>query len=935
MNTTSYFQKANKLKQEGKLEDAIASYNSAIEENPDFYWSYQNLAEVLAGLGKWDEAVTHSQNAIALNPNSAWSHYYLGEALTQLEKWGEAVAAYRYAIEIEPKSYQFHNKLGETLYQISLKIDQESLQTYINLAEVLFESHHFQGAETELYDLNDEVFLQVTEDLNYKDFIEEVYRTYLKREADQDGTNHYCRELANGMSRGEIISGFRSSQEFKSKLVECLRGINLPYLRDEIFLSYSKELGNEKFVDQVYRTYLKREPDTDGKNIYLRQINDGMLRSQIVDMFRNSPEFNSKLISSVSSIYLEVSILNYRLAIAIAPNFHKSYQNLGNALNQLGNTLKQEGKLDQAIDNYKEAITCQPKLSQALINIASAFLQKGQINDAIKTYSQTINYYPNWPQAHWQLGTALWHSGNYTNAINSYKKAITLQPDWADAHFHLGNAFFHQKNYNLAAKSYQMTLNLKPDWVDLYLHIANALALDDDFEEAKNYWQKLLDTHIDRDWAEVSDSIVFHLWPKGRYQDAIMLCQQAQDLQRYWSCYHKLDELGIRFLDHFWPTRIGHLALIDCYLKAIILGLLTPRQPILVAPPERTANYHALKYWHPYISIVSDPSLIDSLSPLMPYLREPIMSQTLSSGETVWVHKFMEIVQNKWDEEKRSPLISLSDYDYKRGWTCLESLGVPKNAWFVCLHVREPGYAGEIENSLASHRNAEINTYLLAVKTIIERGGWVIRMGNYSMKPLPAIKNVIDYANSSIRSDWMDVFLCSQCRFFLGTTSGLFLLSYVFGVPCALANFVPMETRPLSQNDLFIPKLMWSLKEKRYLTFSESLAHPIGHCENSELFDSLGIKVIDNTQEEINELVVEMLECLNGKLRYTDEDEQLQNRFLILSNQNKGFEGSVSRIGKDFLLRYARLMPRDNESEFQSERNLLNSKTNRLDSDWI
>ena len=66
---------------------------------------------------------------------------------------------------------------------------------------------------------------------------------------------------------------------------------------------------------------------------------------------------------------------------------------------------------------------------------------------------------------------------------------------------------------------------------------------------------------------------------------------------------------------------------------------------------------------------------------------------------------------------------------------------------------------------------ADIGTYLPAIKTVVAHGGWVFRMGNPTMKPLPAMEHVIDYAYSDVRSDWMDVFLCSQCRFMIGTAA--------------------------------------------------------------------------------------------------------------------------------------------------------------------
>ncbi|MGE5657743.1 MAG: tetratricopeptide repeat protein, partial [Actinomycetota bacterium] len=75
------------LQEQGRLENAIASYHHALELNPNSFWSCYNLAEAFMALEQWQEAVTTYRRAIALNPQFAWSYYSLGEALSQLEKW--------------------------------------------------------------------------------------------------------------------------------------------------------------------------------------------------------------------------------------------------------------------------------------------------------------------------------------------------------------------------------------------------------------------------------------------------------------------------------------------------------------------------------------------------------------------------------------------------------------------------------------------------------------------------------------------------------------------------------------------------------------------------------------------------------------------------------------------------------------------------------
>ncbi|MEG5053886.1 MULTISPECIES: tetratricopeptide repeat protein [unclassified Microcoleus] len=898
--TLNFFQAGNKLKQEGKLEESIESYKSAIEQNPTFYWSYHNMGDIFAQLGRLDEAINYYNRAIKLNPNSAWSHHNIGENLVKLGQLEEAIATYRIAIKLKQNFHGFYNRLGKAFYQLALQINTGALQSYSRLGEILLKTEQIDDYSNEPCHVNDADFIQATNNLNNEEFIDKVYHTYLKRDADPQGKNYHLECLYNGVTRQQILTGFRESPEHTSLLISSLISCCL----QEAIAAYRSAIELNPKGCQPYQTLGEAFNQLGKVQAHQGKLDEAIdSYKQAALFFPSFPEtyYNQAMAFSQQGKLAE-AVDSYQKAIVVKPNWERAHLNLGDAL-------VHQNKLAEAVDSYQKAIVIKPDWGLAHLHLGNAFLAQGKTTEAVGSYSKAIAIEPEWALAHYHLANALFAQEKQDEAIETYRRAIALQPDWVDLHFHLGNVLIKLLRPREAIESYQQAIALRPYWVEAHFYQGNAFTHLDDFEQAFACWQRALDIKSDCDWAEIADSIMFHLWPKGRYSDAIYFCHQARELQRYWANFYQLEYLENRFLTHLWPRRIGHFALIDCYVKAIVLGLLTPRQPILLAPPETMANPHAFNYWRSHITIISDPVVVDSVSPLVRYLKEPLMSQTLSSGKTVWVHEFMETVQKRWEAESRSPLLTLSDNDCERGWTCLQSLGIPRDAWFVCLHVREPGYLSEAKNGLASHRNADINTYWLAVQTIVEQGGWVIRMGNYSMTAIPPMEQVVDYANSDIRSDWMDVFLCAQCRFFLGTTSGLFHLSYVFGIPCALANFVPMETRPLSSKDIFIPKLLWSLSEDRFLTFGEALAHPVGHCERSDIFASWGINIVDNTAEEIKDLVVEMLNRLDGKLQYTQEEERLQKQFIALSNQAKGFEGSLSRIGKTFLRKYAWLMP--------------------------
>jgi putative glycosyltransferase (TIGR04372 family) len=202
-----------------------------------------------------------------------------------------------------------------------------------------------------------------------------------------------------------------------------------------------------------------------------------------------------------------------------------------------------------------------------------------------------------------------------------------------------------------------------------------------------------------------------------------------------------------------------------------------------------------------------------------------------------------------------------------------------------------------------------VMTYLPAVQKIVDHGGWVIRVGDPSMKPLPEMEHVVDYVHSPLHSEWMDVFLAASCRFCLGTSSGMFVVAWSFGRPSALANWESLALRPWASSHVFIPKL-WRLDaEDRLLTFAELTRPPyvdaVRRIRPSEQ-ERLGLSLVDNTAEEIEELVEEMFEREAGG-RWSDEQERLQAAFEGIVAEHYP-HGAAARIGSRFLARHRDLL---------------------------
>ena len=208
-------------------------------------------------------------------------------------------------------------------------------------------------------------------------------------------------------------------------------------------------------------------------------------------------------------------------------------------------------------------------------------------------------------------------------------------------------------------------------------------------------------------------------------------------------------------------------------------------------------------------------------------------------------------------------------------------MGLPIDGWYACLHVRESGFRED--TILGKDFCHDINNYLEAIKEVTKTGGWVVRMGDNTMKPLPKMERVIDYPHSEYKSDTMDVFLIANCRFYIGSQSGILDTAYLFQKPIVLPNMSAWTfTFPPRKCDIGIPKHCYSKSKKRFLSVREILESDDNiqnHTRGIPLDDDF-IK-IENTPEEIKDLVLEFMSSAKKPLYQYSEKQELSNNLRI------------------------------------------------------
>ena len=239
--------------------------------------------------------------------------------------------------------------------------------------------------------------------------------------------------------------------------------------------------------------------------------------------------------------------------------------------------------------------------------------------------------------------------------------------------------------------------------------------------------------------------------------------------------------------------------------------------------------------------------------------RIPIMGASTLWQPDEFAHDFSWNVVNRYDWQKQleTPLaVSLERKKRLVAERQRAQLGLPDDAWFACLHVRESGF----HKDTYSERNASIHNYIGAIEEVTRRGGWVVRMGDASMTKLPAMERVIDYPFTKVKSALMDVYLISQCSLYIGMISGIYDVARLFQRPMIMTNMTNwLVAFPQLRSDLGVMKHIYSKSRDRFLTVREWLAEPWDAVAHShELGDDYVF--YENTSDELRAIVTEFFD---------------------------------------------------------------------------
>lgn len=472
------------------------------------------------------------------------------------------------------------------------------------------------------------------------------------------------------------------------------------------------------------------------------------------------------------------------------------------------------------------------------------------------------------------IGAAYIYEGAPSTALFYLDRATTLGRSSHDLRLK-GRAYLLLGNEDAARDCFSRAVQLSPNTVMAHMNYAGRY---DSASYVPKPWEirDSGDLLIFDNYGQLAEEMMHH----GYLSKGLELYQRMLRKQQRYS-YRQLPDAVIkrlaaldrkfdptkpvRLLGYEWVIQFGHMGYLDLYQRMRALGMYPAANYVLLAPKEKTSNEHLLSYLEQYYTVVRDPDLVSELFPWQRILADGFNAYPGEGDHAEHWTRTAARAQIEWGKQRRKPLLTLSPRDRSAGADLLAKLGIPDGAWYVGLHVREGSFYRETRGHMSVHRNADIDDYFPAIKAITERGGYVIRLGDASMRPLPGVPGVVDYAHSPQKSAAADIFFCATSRFIIGTTSGLTNASLCFGTPMLIVNSISSDWQLWSADTDFILKRVRTITEKRFLSLRETYSDPTqGYLMNVRVMRRHGLEAIPNTADDIFKAVTYKLDKLSG-----------------------------------------------------------------------
>ncbi|MDR3630594.1 MAG: tetratricopeptide repeat protein [Desulfocapsaceae bacterium] len=197
---------------------------------------------------------------------------------------------------------------------------------------------------------------------------------------------------------------------------------------------------------------------------------------------------------------LDEAVEAMRLAVILLPDDPE-------CLNNLGIVLENRGEFAESETVLRRALSIREDFAAAQNHLGVTLLSQGRLAESEACLRRAVEIQPEYDEASSNLGINLQYQGRLAESVMHLQQAITLNPSSADALNNLGNVFHAQGRLSEAETVLRRALDLKPDFAFAYKNLGNILHCRGSLEESEQCYRKALT--IKPDFSDAFQALLF------------------------------------------------------------------------------------------------------------------------------------------------------------------------------------------------------------------------------------------------------------------------------------------------------------------------------------------------------------------------------------------------------------------------------------------
>ena len=378
-----------------RSEQAAEYYRDAVAKDGTLKAARERLAAVDVLMGNNDEAIAQYQAMLQAGPEETWMHTALAHLYFRDGKFHEAVEKFETAIALEPTNWSLVDDEVEAL------VADGQIPGAIDRLRMLLEQ---QGPFADLHVRLADLYSQSGDDdeaLRHYNAAREIQPNYLEA-AVKLGTHHMIFGRWD-----QAAEAFCEASELNDRQLVNYVGMGVCRSRS----------GDRPQALRDFDLASALEPNS---SMLLAEMARLQLKSAVADEYARSFEASGDV--PVAEIDLDNDHLLSR-QLSLHQQEIERHPRHADLRYRYGVLLRAEGRLGEAMEQFRQAVEINPAYVQAIIKLGVTQQELGMVDEAIATFHGALDIQPKYVDLHYRLGLLYTDRREFEEAVKEVEAA--------------------------------------------------------------------------------------------------------------------------------------------------------------------------------------------------------------------------------------------------------------------------------------------------------------------------------------------------------------------------------------------------------------------------------------------------------------------------------------------------------------------------------